>query len=221
MASRPAPDNDMTISRDVGGTPARNRKAASILAAARQLVLDHGFDAMTMDMVARQAPVSKATLYAHFASKEDLFTAVVIDEANRLTGEIWLIMPDSDDVAGVLRRIAEKFVDVFLTEQAMFLQRAVIGAVSRFPSMGAAIFEAGPKALTERLATFLTRAHERGLLNIPDPMLAARQFLSIVRGDLDIRALLLPAARPDRAGIRNQVEAGIDLFLHFYASRRR
>jgi TetR/AcrR family transcriptional repressor of mexJK operon len=198
--------------------PARpNRKAASILSAARQLFLDHGFDAVTMEMVARQASVSKATLYSHFSSKEELFTAVTVAEANRVTDEVWQIVPDSNDVAAVLRRMAEKFVDIFLSEQTMFLQRAVIGVVSRFPAIGVRIFDSGPKVLNERLARFLAEAHDRGLLNVPDATLAAVQFLSVVRGDLDIRGLLLPAAPPSRAEIEDQIESGIDLFLRYYA----
>jgi TetR/AcrR family transcriptional repressor of mexJK operon len=198
--------------------PARpNRKAASILSAARQLFLDHGFDAVTMEMVARQASVSKATLYSHFSSKEELFTAVTVAEANRVTDEVWQIVPDSNDVAAVLRRMAEKFVDIFLSEQTMFLQRAVIGVVSRFPAIGVRIFDSGPKVLNERLARFLAEAHDRGLLNVPDATLAAVQFLSVVRGDLDIRGLLLPAAPPSRAEIEEQIESGIDLFLRYYA----
>jgi TetR/AcrR family transcriptional repressor of mexJK operon len=201
-----------------GAAPARpNRKAASILSAARQLFLDHGFDAVTMEMVARQASVSKATLYSHFSSKEELFTAVTVAEANRVTDEVWQIVPDSNDVAAVLRRVAEKFVDIFLSEQTMFLQRAVIGVVSRFPAIGVRIFDSGPKVLNERLARFLAEAHDRGLLNVPDATLAAVQFLSVVRGDLDIRGLLLPAAPPSRAEIDDQIESGIDLFLRYYA----
>lgn len=216
MSPRPAPDSDTAMDQG-DGSARRNRKAASILAAARELFLDHGFDAVSMDMVARQAPVSKATLYAHFASKEDLFTAVVVDEAKRVTDEVWRIAPGSNDVAAVLRHVAEKFVDIFLSEHAMFLQRAVIGVVPRFPSIGAAIFESGPRVLTGRLAQFLAQAHDRGLLNVPNPTLAATQFLSVVRGDLDIRGLLLPAAPPGHAEIEAQIEAGIELFLRFYA----
>ena len=99
----------------------------------------------------------------------------------------------------------------------MFLQRAVIGVVPRFPSIGAAIFESGPKALTEHLAAFLGEAHRASKLHVPNPTLAAKQFLSLVRGDLDITRLLLPAAVPSRAELETQIEAGIDLFLRFYA----
>lgn len=219
MAARSAQEGSADGQAE-GAVPARpNRKAALILAAARQLFLDHGFDTVTMEVVARQAAVSKATLYAHFSSKEVLFTAVVVDEAKRVTDEVWRIVPDSNDVRAVLRAVADKFVDIFLSEQTMFLQRAVIGVVPRFPSIGVRIFESGPKVLNERLARFLAGAHDRGLLNVPNATLAASQFLSVVRGDLDIRGLLLPAAPPSRAEVEDQIESGIDLFLNLYSAR--
>jgi TetR/AcrR family transcriptional regulator, mexJK operon transcriptional repressor len=217
-----APRHDDTRQDSEAGSPRRrhNRKVALILAAARELFLAHGFDAITMDMVARQSTVSKATLYAHFTSKEELFTAVIVDEVNRVSAEIWRITPDTDDVASVLRHVAQNFMDIFLTERAMFFRRAVVGAVPRFPSIGVAIFESGPKALTDRLAQFLATAHERRRLTVPNPALAAAQFLSLVRGDLDIRGLLLLATPPSRAEADAQIEAGIDLFMSFYAPVR-
>lgn len=197
-----------------------NRKVALILAAARKLFLDHGFDAISMDMVARQATVSKATLYAHFTSKEELFTATMVDEANRISDEIWQITPDDDDVASVLRHVAQNFVDIFLTERALLLQRAVVGVVPSLPSIGAAIFESGPKALADRLAQFLATTHERGQLNVPNPTLAATQFLSIVSGDFPIRGLLIPSNPPRRTDVDVQIEVGINMFLNFYSSAR-
>lgn len=218
MTAHAPPDNQIREIREAGPVPVqRGRKGDAILAAARRLFLDHGFDAVSMDMVAQQAPVSKATLYAHFTNKEELFTAVVVDQANRIFVEVWRIAPDSDDISDLLRHIAEKFVDIFLTGDAMSLHRAVVAVVPRFPAIGVTIFESGPQMLTTRLAELLAQAHRKGRLNIPNPQLAAIQFLSLVRGNLDIRGLLLPATSPDRAEVEAQIDAGIDLFLQVYA----
>ena len=54
-----------------------NSKAESILAAAKRTFLAAGFGAVSMDTIAREAGVSKATVYAHFAGKEELFGAVI------------------------------------------------------------------------------------------------------------------------------------------------
>src|ERR1700751_4544390 len=58
-------------------------KAESILAAAKRTFLAGGFGAVSMDTIAREAGVSKATVYAHFGSKEELFGAVIGGECER------------------------------------------------------------------------------------------------------------------------------------------
>ena len=61
-------------------------KAATVLRAARHAFLASGFGAVSMDAIAREAAVSKATVYAHFNSKEALFGAVVADVAEQHFG---------------------------------------------------------------------------------------------------------------------------------------
>ncbi|MDY6979980.1 MAG: TetR/AcrR family transcriptional regulator [Pseudomonadota bacterium] len=61
-------------------TRRRRRKEArpgEIIAAALDLFVEHGFAATRLDEVAKQAGISKGTLYLYFDSKEALFEAVV------------------------------------------------------------------------------------------------------------------------------------------------
>lgn len=52
--------------------------------AARTLILEKGYAAMSMDELAGHVGISKPTLYSYFATKEDLVVAGFIDEAERL-----------------------------------------------------------------------------------------------------------------------------------------
>ena len=52
-------------------------KKQQILIAASKLFMELGYGAVSMEQVAREANVSKATLYAHFKSKNDLFVAML------------------------------------------------------------------------------------------------------------------------------------------------
>ena len=61
-------------------------KAEAVLAAAERAFLEHGFGAVSMDTIAREAGVSKATVYAHFANKEQLFGAVIAAVSERFGG---------------------------------------------------------------------------------------------------------------------------------------
>lgn len=61
-------------------TPLRqtDRKRAAILEAAITEFLQQGFEATSMDKIAATAEVSKRTVYNHFPSKEELFTAILL-----------------------------------------------------------------------------------------------------------------------------------------------
>src|SRR3954452_228377 len=62
------------------GTGAREElrgKGEAVLAAAERAFLAAGFGAVTMDAIAREAGVSKATVYAQYASKKALCVAVI------------------------------------------------------------------------------------------------------------------------------------------------
>ena len=61
-------------------TEADSPKRQAVIEAAGELFIAQGYGAVSMDAIARAAGVSKATLYAHFASKDKLF-ATIINEA--------------------------------------------------------------------------------------------------------------------------------------------
>ena len=63
-----------------GGGPGRPKdpgKREAILAAARTMFLEQGYNGASMDAIATAAGVSKLTVYSHFGDKESLFNAAV------------------------------------------------------------------------------------------------------------------------------------------------
>src|ERR1700735_4974236 len=84
-------------------------KAESILAAPQRTFLASGFGAASMDAIAREAGASKATLYAYFASKEELFGAVVARESERYAQAFSAGELDPSDVEASLDTNAERF----------------------------------------------------------------------------------------------------------------
>lgn len=61
------------------GRPRDVEAGKRILAAATTLILECGFDAMTVDEVARRAKVGKATVYRRWSRKEDLAFAAMTE----------------------------------------------------------------------------------------------------------------------------------------------
>src|SRR5215510_14292756 len=80
-------------------------KRRQIIEGARQVFLAQGFDGASMGKIAREAGVSKGTLYVYFASKEDLFQVVAYDECLAQAEQVFTLDHDDHDVATVLTRL--------------------------------------------------------------------------------------------------------------------
>ncbi|HET7307045.1 MAG TPA: TetR/AcrR family transcriptional regulator [Gammaproteobacteria bacterium] len=79
-----------------------------ILSAACALFARHGYDAVSMSMIAAQAGVSKANVYHHFNSKEDLYFAVLRNACSE-NGASWSrILTEPGSVIERLRRFARQ-----------------------------------------------------------------------------------------------------------------
>lgn len=74
------------------GVPLRERRRqmlrAEILEAARTLIAEKGYAAMSMDDLAARVGVSKPTLYSHFATKDEIFIVVSLLIMERLMAVI-------------------------------------------------------------------------------------------------------------------------------------
>ncbi len=193
-------------------------KAAAILAAAERAFLACGFGAVTMDAIAREARVSKATVYAHYTGKEQLFGAVVARLSERRFGGFSVEALDPGDIAASLTTIAVRFLDLVLSAEAIALNRIIIGEVTRFPVLGEVFWAAGPERSRVQIEAFLRRAGEAGTLALPDARLAAEQFIALARGEIHLRSLLRLEDPGDPAAIEAAVASTVATFLRAFGA---
>ncbi len=59
-----------------------------IIVSARQIFSRYGFKKTTMDEIAKALNIGKSSMYYYFESKEDIFEAVLLQEANILRNEL-------------------------------------------------------------------------------------------------------------------------------------
>ena len=78
---------------------AESAKRQQIIEGARAVFLAQGFDAASMGEIAREAGVSKGTLYVYFDSKEELFEAIVEEECRAQAEQVLPSIPDDHDVS--------------------------------------------------------------------------------------------------------------------------
>ena len=200
-----------------------NSKAESILAGAKRAFLAAGFGAVSMDTIAREAGVSKATVYAHFAGKEELFGAVIERECEALNSRYFArFSPDElnpRDVPASLAILGRRFLELLLSPDGIALYRIIIAEVTRFPRLGEVFWRAGPERQRLQIEAFLKSAIASGTLALTDTRLAAEQFVALIRGDVHLRHLLRLEADADRRGIGAAVEAAVATFLRAFERR--
>jgi AcrR family transcriptional regulator len=187
------------------------RKSEKVTGAARQLFLELGFAATSMDAIAKAAGVSKATLYAYFPSKEALFASLIMAECEDLQRH--LPSPDlSDGLYPALQEFSRQYLRIFVERKDIAFVRTIANESSRFPELGRLFYESGPLAITIRLAQFLDEAKAKGLLNFEDSMMTATQFLSLIRGESPLRTMLgMTDAKQETIDL--EIESGLQLFL--------
>ena len=195
-------------------------KVENILAAAKRSFLEGGFGAVSMDTIAREAGVSKATVYAHFAGKEELFGAVIGRECERYFAGFSSDELDPTEVCGSLTTLARRFLELLLSPDALALHRLILGEVSRFPALGDVFWHAGPERNLAQIEDFMRAAAAAGSLDIAEPRLAAEQFVGMVRGETQLRHLLRIQSSADPGHVTTVVDAAVATFSRAFAARR-
>lgn len=194
-------------------------KAESILGAAKQAFLASGFGAVSMDTIAREAGVSKATVYAHFAGKEELFGAVIGRECERRFAGLSVGELDPGDVRASLTTLGRRFLELLLSPDAIALHRIILGEVTRFPALGRVFWHAGPERNLVQIEAFMESAAAARSLALPDTRLAAEQFVGLVRGETQLRHLLRLEADAGQPAIGEVVAAAVDTFIRAFGYR--
>lgn len=190
-------------------------KALQALAAARVVFLESGFDAATMDAIARQAGVSKATLYAYFADKEALFETLIRVECRAVNAGLYVPDLANPSIATELSKVTSNYRALFTQKLGLDLYRILVPVAPRFPRLAQVFFDEGPGTSLGQCTSYFKALNDAGRLRIPDPEVAARQFLALVTEDLKLTgALGLPTIHTSQGDIL--VTTGIEMLLAYY-----
>lgn len=195
--------------------PEDSPKRQQILDGAREMFLKKGFDASSMQDVARTAKVSKGTLYVYFDSKEAMFEALVQSECGRLHKVVCEIAAGTGSVEEELRAIARQMLNTLLQTEVLRAMRMVIGTGEKFPDLARKVYEAGPRRAAGTLAGYLGTRVARGDLRVDDCTAASAEFMDLVLSGQQRRALLMMPPLHDEE-MQDYIARRVELFLKIY-----
>src|SRR5262249_24177122 len=127
---------------------------------------------------------------------------------------------DPSDARASLTVLGRRFLELLLSPDGIALYRIILGEVTRFPRLGEGFWRAGPERPSVPNHAFPKSAVAAGTLALAYTRLAAEQFVSLVRGDVQLRHLLRLEADADRRDISAAaVEGAVATFLNAFESR--
>lgn len=158
----------------------RRRKAdrpAEIVQAAMAVFAEKGFAATRLDDIAARAGVSKGALYLYFATKDDLFRAVVRDAISPNMAVVKAIIASHPGpFAGLVRAVADRVANLVATTPLGGVAKMVISEAGNFPELARLWYDELVSQLIGAVATAIESAQARGEVKPGNPRIYALQL---------------------------------------------
>jgi AcrR family transcriptional regulator len=192
------------------GRQSDEERRTHLIDAAEAVFLDKGFHAATMDDIARQAGMSKKTVYQVFPAKAALFEALLTDRCS-----IFTVTIEDDDrpPRAVLTDVLCRSVAHALTERQVAILRLMVAESPRSPEITAALERLGVGRGKGALETWLAAKTAEGTLRVCDPQETATLLFWTAAGDFLMQALLNKPLTATMATIEKRVDAVVAMFF--------
>ncbi len=138
----------------------------SIIRAAEVVFFEKGLRAATLDEVADRAEVSKGTIYLYFASKEDLYCALMTRGLRLLLETFREAKPEDAGPAGALDRLGNAYLEFSRRQSYLFRMLSAVESPSVTENVSPAIFselEDASDNVLGYVATFLQKGVASGI----------------------------------------------------------
>lgn len=156
--------------------PSRRDRREAILQVSLRLFARNGFHGTSMRDIAREANIADGLIYHYFASKRDLFRAIIEEYSFLPVLRTLPELAEQLDLRALLIVVARGFFDVLKRNPE--LTRVLLQEVQVFPEEKEAFFaDAVGESITELAAILDARMDDRSRAQV-DPQVAARIFFN-------------------------------------------
>ncbi|MBC3863724.1 TetR/AcrR family transcriptional regulator [Undibacterium jejuense] len=194
-----------------------DRKREAILQAAITEFRQNGFEATSMDKIAATAAVSKRTVYNHFPSKEELFSAILMQLwQSAITSELVTYAADIDMQQQLEKYLTRKMA-MLCDQNFLDLARVAVAATIHAPDRARDMVEKLSKN-EPSIVTWIKAAQNDGKLRVVEPTMMADMLLG------QIKALAFwPQVAMGQPILTNEqqralIETAAKMFMQFYST---
>ncbi|WP_298244701.1 TetR/AcrR family transcriptional regulator [uncultured Bradyrhizobium sp.] len=196
------------------GRPANEALAQTIVDAARELFVELGFQATTLDKVAQRAKISKLSIYRHFENKEALFGAAMAAGCQQLFAPQALLEGVDVSAEDQLMAVGSSLLRTLLRPDVRGVEDMIMADKTNQKSLSRLHYEARPAHVIAQIEALLRQLHAKADLNVPDPLRSARLFAALFKGsDLLMIARFDQAKAEDDKEIESYCRSAVAMFV--------
>ncbi len=156
-------------------------RRAAILRTAIEMFAERGFRGTTTRELAAACGVSEPVLYQHFATKRDLYTAIIEAKLQEHGDRGWTLQPyiEAQDDPAVFTRLAEYIVDWYTGDTA-YIRLLLFSALEGHELTVMFHEHATVRSYRQFVVDYIRRRSQAGAFREIDPDLASRAFLGMI-----------------------------------------
>ncbi len=192
-------------------------KRQAILDTAFRLFRTQGFDKTSVSEITAEVGGSKATIYSHFPSKEELFVECMMAAAeNYMAGTLKHLGASSANPAVALFDFGRSFLNFICSAEQLEVRRLMIAEAAR--SGTGKLFFDKITVLRTHVSAFMAACMASGTLRRDDPALAADHLGALLEAEiLEPLVLQVREGSPSEGEIALAARRAVAAFLRAYA----
>jgi TetR/AcrR family transcriptional regulator, mexJK operon transcriptional repressor len=198
------------------GRPVDPALSEKIVDVACNLFGELGFQATTMDKVARDAKISKLSIYKHFENKDALFSAAIAARCQSFAPQS-LFEGVQGTAEEQLLAVGTSLLRLLLSPDVRSVREMIASDKTNQARLTRLYFEAGPVRFLSQIEKLLRHLHDSQALSVPNPGQSARLFGALFQGS-DLLTIADFDAGKAESDIANYCQSAVAMFI---AAHRR
>jgi AcrR family transcriptional regulator len=186
-----------------------------VVAAAKTVFFEEGYQLASMELIAERAGTTKRTLYDYFGSKDALFAAVITLASSNFVESLPRPEALPSDPGVGLRAFANHVSGIVSTPESIRFLRTVIAEGERHPEFGRVVHDTGVIGAERILARYIDGRIEAGCLRPHDSRLSSRMLVDLATNSALRRLFAAQGEESDRTA-EAALDQAVALFIDNY-----
>lgn len=193
----------------------RDQRRDRIIQVARSVFYEVGYAGASMSMISARLGGSKATLYAYFNSKEELFEAIIREQCVGMA-ELFEAHTGSDDLRQSLTSMGRAVMVAVMSNQTIRTIQLVIEESHRNPHLAQMFHNVMQSQGQSGMTGLLQAAHDKGQIHAPNIDEATSVLKTLMFSDRHFKRIMNILPEPSEEQLFRQIDLAVDVFMTYY-----